>query len=89
MMHGWGFGGGGGGGYGAVRRFEEQYHCYSVAAADKAHMEVSLSSSCLFYMSLFEEKPNKRDEFRTDPARRGSCVRTFAIRQVFHETTNS
>ena len=37
----WGsFGGGlGGGGYGA-RRFEEQYHCYSVSVADKAHLEV-------------------------------------------------
>ena len=35
-----GFGGGlGGGGYGA-RRFEEQYHCYSVSVADKAHLEV-------------------------------------------------
>lgn len=36
-----GFGGamgGGGGGFGG-RRFEEQYHCYSVAAADKDHLE--------------------------------------------------
>jgi len=32
-------GGGGGGGFGG-RRFEEQYHCYSVAAADKDHLEV-------------------------------------------------
>ena len=47
-MHGWGFAGGafGAGGYGMpTRRFEEQYHCYSVAYADKAHLEVSLVSS--------------------------------------------
>ena len=37
----WGFAGGGmAGAYGAPRRFEEQYHCYSVAYADKAHLEV-------------------------------------------------
>jgi len=51
---GWGFGGGAGGfggggfgagagggarGYGLPTRFEEQYHCYSVAYADKAHLE--------------------------------------------------
>ena len=41
MMHGWGFSAGGlGTGYGS-RRFEEQYHCYSVAYADKSHLEVS------------------------------------------------
>lgn len=41
MMHSWGFTGGGfGAGYGAGRRFEEQYHCYSVAYADKSHLEV-------------------------------------------------
>ena len=42
MMPGWGMPGmmmGGGGGF-APRRFEEQYHCYSVAYADKAHLEV-------------------------------------------------
>lgn len=43
-MPGWGFAGGsafGGGGYGmAGRRFEEQYHCYSVAYADKSQLEV-------------------------------------------------
>lgn len=39
-MHGWGFSGGGfGSAYGASRRFEEQYHCYSVAYADKSHLE--------------------------------------------------
>nr|BAT25223.1 host ubiquitin fusion degradation [Nitzschia sp. IriIs04] len=39
MMHGWGFAGGGfGGGFGNAR-FEEQYHCYSVAYADKSHLE--------------------------------------------------
>jgi hypothetical protein len=37
MMHGWGFGGG----RNYARRFEEQYHCYSVAYADKPHLEVS------------------------------------------------
>jgi hypothetical protein len=44
MMHGWGgFSGGnfGAGGYGgSARRFEEQYHCYSVAYADKSRLEV-------------------------------------------------
>jgi len=39
MPAGWGLGGMGGGGF-APRRFEEQYHCYSVAYADKAHLEV-------------------------------------------------
>lgn len=39
MMPGWGLGGMGGG-YPPARRFEEQYHCYSVAYADKAHLEV-------------------------------------------------
>jgi hypothetical protein len=51
-MPGWGYGGlggamGGGMGIGgigagfpAMRRFEEQYHCYSVAYADKAQLEV-------------------------------------------------
>jgi hypothetical protein len=42
MMHGWGFSGGGGygAGFGSSRRFEEQYHCYSVAYADKPQLEV-------------------------------------------------
>jgi ubiquitin fusion degradation protein 1 len=35
----------GGGGF-APRRFEEQYHCYSVAYADKAHLEVRLLCVC-------------------------------------------
>ncbi|KAI2512624.1 Ubiquitin fusion degradation protein UFD1 [Fragilaria crotonensis] len=35
MMHGWGFGGG----RGYPQRFEEQYHCYSVAYADKPQLE--------------------------------------------------
>ena len=35
-MHGWGFG----------QRFEEQYHCYSVAYVDKPHLEVSLLCCC-------------------------------------------
>ena len=44
MMHGWGLGGGGGfPGHHQRARFEETYHCYSVAFADKAHLEVSLS----------------------------------------------
>ena len=31
-----------GGGRGAMpTRFEEQYHCYSAAMADKTHLEVS------------------------------------------------
>lgn len=46
-----GYGGGGGGPFGGGlhhhhqhhrQRFEEQYHCYSVAFADKAHVEVSV-----------------------------------------------
>lgn len=42
-MHGWGMGGAGGGFPGfhqRPRRFEETYHCYSVAFADKPHLEV-------------------------------------------------
>eukprot|EP00550_Attheya_septentrionalis_P003246 CAMPEP_0198288108 /NCGR_PEP_ID=MMETSP1449-20131203/6728_1 /TAXON_ID=420275 /ORGANISM="Attheya septentrionalis, Strain CCMP2084" /LENGTH=421 /DNA_ID=CAMNT_0043986211 /DNA_START=94 /DNA_END=1362 /DNA_ORIENTATION=+ len=35
MMHGWGFAGGAG----IPRKFEEQYHCFSVAYADKPHLE--------------------------------------------------
>jgi len=34
-----GFGGMGGGGFHGSRRFEEQYHCYSVSVADKSHLE--------------------------------------------------
>lgn len=33
-------GGLGGGGFPPRQVFEEQYHCYSVAYADKAHLEV-------------------------------------------------
>ena len=44
MMHGWGMGGAGGGFPGfhhqRPQRFEETYHCYSVAFADKPHLEV-------------------------------------------------
>jgi len=42
MMHGGGFFGGGfGGSFGMPsRRFDEQYFCYSVAHADKSHLEV-------------------------------------------------
>lgn len=43
MLPGWGVGGmfGGGGPMMIPRhRFEEQYHVYSVAVADKAHLEV-------------------------------------------------
>jgi ubiquitin fusion degradation protein 1 len=42
MLPGWGVGGmfGGVGGPMIPRRFEEQYHVYSVAVADKAHLEV-------------------------------------------------
>ena len=41
MMMGGGFHRGGGV---MTRRFEEQYHCYSVAYADKAHLEVCSST---------------------------------------------
>lgn len=34
-----GFGGMGGAAFGRSHRFEEQYHCYSVSVADKAHLE--------------------------------------------------
>lgn len=37
MMNGWGFTAGR---QGIPQRFEEQYHCYSVAYADKPHLEV-------------------------------------------------
>ena len=40
MSFGFGFGGMGGMGR-MPTRFEEQYHCYSVAYADKSHLEVS------------------------------------------------
>lgn len=43
MMPGFGFGGMG---FPAQRRFEEQYHCYSVAYADKTHLEVSTLQIC-------------------------------------------
>lgn len=39
MSFGFGFGGMGGMGGGMPTRFEEQYHCYSVAYADKSHLE--------------------------------------------------
>jgi hypothetical protein len=39
MMHGWGFTAAR---QGIPQRFEEQYHCYSVAYADKPHLEVSV-----------------------------------------------
>lgn len=35
MMNGWGFMG-----MPVPQRFEEQYHCYSMACADKGHLEV-------------------------------------------------
>jgi hypothetical protein len=35
------WGGFGGGGFPTRQVFEEQYHCYSVAYADKPHLEVS------------------------------------------------
>jgi hypothetical protein len=38
MSFGFGFGGFG---IPMPRKFEEQYHCYSVAYADKSHLEVS------------------------------------------------
>ena len=41
----WGFGGMMGGGAPLPSRFEEQYHCYSAAVADKAHLEVRGDSS--------------------------------------------
>jgi hypothetical protein len=58
MMPGWGFAGGGGGAFGAggygvsSRRFEEQYHCYSVAYADKSHLEVRTGRKKLLAFSV-------------------------------------
>jgi hypothetical protein len=40
MMQNWGLGALGGGFPAARQRFEEQYHCYSVAFAEKPHLEV-------------------------------------------------
>jgi hypothetical protein len=40
MMQNWGLGGLGGGFQAARQKFEEQYHCYSVAFAEKPHLEV-------------------------------------------------
>jgi hypothetical protein len=40
MMHGWGFTAAR---QGVPQRFEEQYHCYSVAYADKPHLEVRMT----------------------------------------------
>ena len=43
----WGSMGFGMGGRGALPdKFEEQYHCYSAAMADKSHLEVSLFVVC-------------------------------------------
>ena len=42
----WGFMGGRGG---LPDKFEEQYHCYSAAMADKTHLEVS---RCRFAMAI-------------------------------------
>lgn len=39
--------GGLGGAFPPRRVFEEQYHCYSVAYADKAHLEVCMFVICL------------------------------------------
>jgi hypothetical protein len=51
-MNGGGFFGAGfGGGYGVSRRFEEQYHCYSVAYADKSHLEVR-KRRCLLWCAV-------------------------------------
>jgi hypothetical protein len=55
-MQGGGFFGGGYGsglpaGYGSNRRFEEQYHCYSVAYAGKSHLEVRASSCVLLFLT--------------------------------------
>jgi hypothetical protein len=46
MMHGWGMGA-------FPRRFEEQYHCFSVAHADKAHLEVRTLCALLVAVGAF------------------------------------
>ena len=54
MMPGWGMPGMMMGGGFAPRRFEEQYHCYSVAYADKAHLEVRV---CVVLLIAMEKPP--------------------------------
>jgi hypothetical protein len=50
MMQSWGLGGLGGR-FPAVRqKFEEQYHCYSVAFAEKPHLEVRTSVMSLLLL---------------------------------------
>lgn len=44
MNFGFGFGGIGGP---MPSKFEEQYHCYSVAYADKSHLEVRMEKNVL------------------------------------------
>ena len=51
--YGGGYGGFGGGYGGGNRRFEEQYHCYSVAYADKSHLEVREFGSLCFVAEAF------------------------------------
>ena len=55
MMHGWGFAGGRAG---FPQRFEEQYHCYSVAYADKAHLEVCSRTMPIQHVLLVCTKNN-------------------------------
>ena len=60
-MPGWGMPGMMMGGGFAPRRFEEQYHCYSVAYADKAHLEVRVCEcACVLYYFPWRNPNNDR-----------------------------
>jgi hypothetical protein len=51
-MHGW-FAGAGGAGH--ARFFQEDYHCYSVAYADKTHLEVCLLAWRMTFIRVRKE----------------------------------
>ena len=72
MMHAW-FGGVGG----APRAFQEDYHCYSVAYADKAHLEVGSCAS--------HSEPTGETGMR--PAYRGSFSSSAAL-PIIDESMN-
>jgi hypothetical protein len=52
----WGGFGGMGGGFPARQVFEEQYHCYSVAYADKGHLEVRVVCVCVRMFGILQNQ---------------------------------
>lgn len=79
MMHGWGFVGGG---FPMRQKFEEQYHCYSVAYADKAHLEVSRLDHVfpfLLLLSPLQILLFYRDSRQTFTERRQNTVTTVRL----------